>query len=109
MTSGPSDRGVVPAAWGDVAAASLALLAIAALRWPWSVAMPLVWVFSVWGTIDFLYAYVSGAVLQIEPGSFGAAYYIPTMIVPPLLVTHAVSFAVLLRKDHADAMAVSTT
>jgi hypothetical protein len=36
-------------------------------------------------------------VLQIEPALFGAAFYIPTMIVPPLLVTHALIFLILLR------------
>ena len=29
------------------------------------------------------YAYYNGIVLEIEPGLSGAAFYIPTMIVPP--------------------------
>jgi hypothetical protein len=39
----------------------------------------------------------AGAVIGIEPGAFGAAFFIPTAIVPPLLVTHALVFRLLLR------------
>jgi hypothetical protein len=53
----------------------------------------------VWGTIDLLYAYYNGIMLELEPGLFGAAFYIPTMIVPPLLVTHALIFLILLRTE----------
>jgi hypothetical protein len=89
----------IPAAWGDFIAAILALLSIAALTWRWSFAIPLVWIFNVWGTIDLLYAYYNGIMLELEPGLFGAAFYIPTMIVPPLLVTHALIFLILLRTE----------
>jgi hypothetical protein len=89
----------IPAAWGDFIAAILALLSIAALTWRWSFAVPLVWIFNVWGTIDLLYAYYNGIMLELEPGLFGAAFFIPTMIVPPLLVTHALIFLILLRTE----------
>jgi hypothetical protein len=89
----------IPAAWGDFVAAILALLSIAALTCRWSFAIPLVWIFNVWGTIDLLYAYYNGIMLELEPGLFGAAFYIPTMIVPPLLVTHALIFLILLRTE----------
>jgi hypothetical protein len=95
----PNSRLRSPAAWGDFAAAILALLSIAALTWRWSFAIPLVWIFNLWGTIDLLYAYYNGIMLEIEPGLFGAAFYIPTMIVPPLLVIHALIFLILLRKE----------
>ena len=93
----------IAAAWGDVGAAILALLSIAALTWGWSFAIPLVWIFNLWGTIDFLYAYYNGIVLEIEPGLFGAAFCIPTMIVPALLVIHALIFLILLRTEIASA------
>jgi hypothetical protein len=86
-----------PAAWGDVIAAILALVCVAALTKRWSLAIPLVWVFNVWGSIDLLYAYYQGITLQIDPGAFGAAYYIPTMIVPALLVSHALIFWLLVK------------
>jgi hypothetical protein len=54
-----------------------------------------------WGTIDLLYAYYNGIVLEIDPRLFGAAFYIPTMIVPPLLVIHALIFLILLRAEKA--------
>jgi len=41
----------VPAAYGDLLAALLALLAIAALRQAWPSAIPLVWLFNVEGTL----------------------------------------------------------
>jgi hypothetical protein len=97
LTSGFS----IPAAWGDFGAAILALLSIAALVWRWSFAIPLVWIFNLWGTIDLLYAFYNAIVLEIEPRLFGAAFYIPTMIVPPLLVIHALIFLILLRTEKA--------
>jgi hypothetical protein len=93
----------IPAAWGDVGAAILALLSIAALTWRWSFAIPLEWIFNPWGTIDLLFAFYNGIVLEIEPGLFGAAFYIPTMIVPPLLVIHALIFLILLRTEKTPA------
>src|SRR5262245_10045230 len=47
-----------PAAFGDLVAAVLALLALAALQTRWGLA--LVWVFNVWGTADLLYAFYQG-------------------------------------------------
>jgi hypothetical protein len=60
-------------------------------------AMPAVWVFNLWGTADLLFAFYKGARVGLEPGSLGAAFYIVTAIVPPLLVSHALIFALLLR------------
>src|SRR5215470_18874861 len=38
--------------WGDLVAATLALFSMAALSWRWSIAIPIVWLFNIWGTID---------------------------------------------------------
>jgi hypothetical protein len=92
----------IPAAWGDFGAAVLALLAVAALTRRWSFSVPLVWVFNLWGSIDLLYAYYQGITLQIDPGTLGAAFYIPTVIVPALLVTHALIFLLLVRPKVPD-------
>ena len=89
----------IAAAWGDVGAAILAPLSIAALTWGWPLAIPLCVDFDLWGTIDLLYAYYNGIALEIEPGLFGAAFYIPTMIVPALLVIHALIFLIPLRTE----------
>src|SRR5499427_11058370 len=40
--------------WGDFIAAILALLSMAALSWRWAVAIPIVWIFNVWGALDLL-------------------------------------------------------
>jgi hypothetical protein len=83
----------VPAAYGDLLAAGLAMLALVALRGGWSAAVPLVWLFNVVGALDLLYALVQGVRFQVE---LGAAYYLPTFLVPALLVTHALIFRLLL-------------
>ncbi len=85
----------MPAAYGDLLAALLALLVIVALRRGWGAAVPLAWLFSVVGTLDLAYALYQGARLQVL---LGAAYYIPTFAVPALLVTHAMIFARLSRR-----------
>ena len=88
-----------PAAYGDLATSILALLALAALgRRPGTL---LVWVFNVVGTVDLLNAFYQGNRLGVgrTPGLQGAAYFIPTVLVPLLLVTHVLVFGFLLRPD----------
>jgi hypothetical protein len=88
----------VPAAYGDLFAAILAVVATLALSARASWAIAIVWVFNVWGAADLLYAIYQGEIgVGIGPGSLGAAFYIPTVIVPPLLVTHGLIFWLLLR------------
>jgi len=88
-----------PAAYGDLAAALLAIIAVLALSTRVSWALPAVWIFNLGGTIDLLYAIYQGEIgVRVGPGSLGAAFYIPTVLVPPLLVTHALIFWRLLRR-----------
>jgi hypothetical protein len=88
----------VPAAYGDLVAALLAGVATLALAARASWAIPIVWVFNVWGTVDLLHAIYQGQIgVRIEAGSLGAAFYIPTVVVPALLVTHGLIFWLLLR------------
>jgi len=55
-------------------------------------------VFNVWGTIDLLHAIYQGQIgARIGAELLGAAFYIPTVVVPALLVTHALIFWLLLR------------
>jgi len=86
----------VPAAYGDLLAALLALLAIVALRARWPIALALVWLFSAVGTLDLLNALFQGNRLQVQ---LGAAYYIPTVAVPALLVTHAMIVVMLVTRS----------
>jgi hypothetical protein len=87
----------VPAAYGDLGATVLAIVAIWAIVGRRSWAMAIFWVFNLWGTIDLVYAFVAGATVRMEPGSLGATFFIPTLIVPALLVTHGLMFWLLLR------------
>ena len=84
-----------PAAYGDLLAALLALLSILALRARWAIAVPLVWLFNVVGALDLINALYQGNRLGVQ---LGAAYYIPTVAVPALLVTHAMIFAMLITR-----------
>jgi hypothetical protein len=87
-----------PAAYGDLIAAVLALLALAGL--PGGLGTALVWVFNLWGSADLLYAFYQGLIgVGLEPGQLGAAYFIPTVVVPLLLITHGLVFRLLLRGD----------
>lgn len=96
----PSDF-AVPAAVGDLVAVVLAFLAAVAVRRGWAFAIPAVWTFNVFGTLDLVYAIVQGLLNVPDPGSFGAAYFIPTVVVPGLLVSHGLIFRVLLKRAGA--------
>jgi hypothetical protein len=87
----------VPAAYGDFLAGILAIIAVIALANRAFWATPAVWLFNIWGAADLLFAFYQGPRVQIDPGALGAAFFIPTAIVPPLLATHALIFGLLLR------------
>jgi hypothetical protein len=87
----------LPAAYGDLGAAFLALLAFACLRTTFGVA--LMWIFNVWGSADLLLAFYEGNRVGLEPGQLGAGYFIITVLVPLLLLTHALLFRILWRGD----------
>ncbi len=81
------------AAYGDLLAGLLALLAIVALRNRWPLALALTWLFNIEGTLDLLNALRHADAVP----SLGSAWYIPTMVVPALLVTHFMIFAMLVK------------
>jgi hypothetical protein len=84
-----------PAAYGDLIAALLALAALALLDGRGG--LLLLWAFNLWGTGDLLFAFYQGLVgVQVDPGRLGAMYFVPTVVVPLLLVTHILAFRMLL-------------
>lgn len=89
-----------PAAYGDLLTAIAALLAMATLRT--RLGIILVWVFNILGSADLLHAFYEGnqTGVGIEPGLQGAAYFIPTVLVPLLLITHGLVFRLLLQGDN---------
>ncbi len=82
------------AAYGDFVSGLLALLSLVALRGRWGLALPLVWLFNIVGTVDLLNTLrQADAVPHLQ-----TTWYIPTFVVPLLVVTHAMIFARLLRR-----------
>jgi hypothetical protein len=91
-----------PVAWGDLATGVLALLALATFK-----ARPLFWVFVVGfnavGMIDLVLDYYHAVQLDLPSiaGQLGAAYAIPILYVPILMITHVAAFVLLLRRPSA--------
>ena len=56
-------------------------------------------VFNIWGTLDLLNALYVANGAGLLAGQLGAAYFIPTAIVPLLLITHGLVLRVLLQHD----------
>jgi hypothetical protein len=87
----------VPAAYGDLMAAILALLAIAALRNRIPLAALVVWIFSVEGMADLLNALVQGFRIDLTSYQLGPTWFIFTVLVPALWVTHVMIVMTLIR------------
>ena len=73
------------AAYGDVIASTLALLSLLLL--PRVAGVVIAWVFNLWGTVDVLNAFYQANHAGLLAGQLGATYFIPTVIVPLLLIT----------------------
>jgi hypothetical protein len=90
------------AAYGDIIAAVLALLSLLAL--PTRAGVVMVWIFNLWGSADLLRAFYEGNANGMQAGQLGAAYFIPTLFVPLLLITHVLVFRILLQHQNQSAM-----
>jgi hypothetical protein len=88
----------VPTAYGDLAAAALALLALWPLRIGKPLALPMVWLFNVVGLLDLVYANISTFKDHVDPTYLGVSYYLAVLNVPAMVVVHVVIFAYLLRR-----------
>jgi hypothetical protein len=86
------------AAYGDISAAMLALLALISL--PRAGGVVIAWIFNLWGFADLLNAFYQANHAGLLPGQLGATYFIPTVIVPLLLITHGLAFRILLLHEH---------
>ena len=83
------------AAYGDLVAAILALLSLVSL--PSRVGVVIAWIFNLWGTADLLDAFYQANNAGLVVGQLGATYFIPTLVVPLLLITHGLAFRILLQ------------
>jgi hypothetical protein len=93
------------AAYGDIIAAILALLALISPRSASGVVIA--WIFSLWGTADLFNAFYQANHAGLLAGQLGAAYFIPTLVVPLLLITHGLAFRILLLRQPELAMQAS--
>ncbi len=86
LSQGPPSFLTIPTVYGGLITGVLALLALVSLRIDWKDAVAAVWIFNIVGTIDLL------NIVRHAEANFGAAWYIPTLLVPLLLVTHVMIF-----------------
>jgi hypothetical protein len=92
----------VPAAWGDLATGVLAMLALLSVR-----VRPLFWAlvagFNLVGLCDLLMNYYHGVTLGLPEvaGQLAAAYAIPIIYVPILMITHGAALVLLARTSKA--------
>ena len=90
------------AAYGDIIAAVLALVSLASL--PSRAGFVVAWMFNLWGSADLLNAFYQANNAGLHAGQLGATYFIPTVFVPLLLITHGLVFRILLRPQNVSAV-----
>jgi len=90
------------AAYGDIIAALLALFALISL--PSASGIVIAWIFNLWGTADLFNAFYQANHAGLIAGQLGSTYFIPTLVVPLLFVTHALGFRVLMQSQNKSAV-----
>ena len=75
--------------YGDLASSVLAFASLAALKFELTVAVPLVWIFSVVGMLDLVSAMIGGLRSNAFSKAFDVTWLILTFYVPILWTTHA--------------------
>jgi hypothetical protein len=87
-----------PEAYGDMIAAILALFSLLLL--PSTAGVAATWIFNLLGTADLFNAFYQANHAGLLAGQLGAAFFLPTLIVPLLLITHGLSFRILLKREN---------
>jgi hypothetical protein len=90
------------AAYGDIVAAILALLSLLLL--PSAAGVAAGWIFNLWGLADILNAFYQANHAGLLAGQLGATFFLPTLVVPLLLITHGLGFRILLQHRSEPAM-----
>ena len=90
------------AAYGDIIAAMLALLSLLFL--PSAAGVAAAWIFNLWGVADILNAFYQANHAGLLAGQLGAAFFLPTLVVPLLLITHGLAFRILVQRQPERAM-----
>jgi hypothetical protein len=91
-----------PAAYGDIIAAILALVSLLLL--PRAAGVAVAWIFNIWGAADLFNAFYQANHAGLLAGQLGAAFFLPTLIVPLLLITHGLAFRILVQHQPEPAM-----
>jgi hypothetical protein len=88
----------LPVAYGDLATALLAILALLTVR-SRSLFWPLAWAFNLVGLTDLVMATANAVRFDVPSmaGQLGAAYAIPILYVPALFLTHLFALRLLLQ------------
>lgn len=86
----------IPAAFGDIIAAILALLTFYSIKLQFKYRIIFAFAFNCIGFFDFVNAMTRG-LLFVEPKNMGATYFIPMVIVPMLMMSHILIFRFLLQ------------
>jgi hypothetical protein len=94
------------AAYGDIIAATLAVLALLLL--PRGAGVVMAWIFNVWGLADLLNAFYQANEAGLLAGQLQATYFIPTFVVPLLLITHGLAFRILVLQQREAGVREST-
>jgi len=89
------------AAYGDFAAAILALFALLSLSS--AVGVAVAWIANLWGAADILNAFYQANHAGLLAGQLGDAFFLPTLIVPLLMIAHGLAFRILLQHQSATA------
>jgi hypothetical protein len=90
------------AAYGDIVAAILTLLSLLLL--PSAAGVAVAWIFTLWGSADILNAFYQANHAGLLAGQLGATYFLPTFVVPLLLITHGLAFRILLQHQNVSAV-----
>jgi hypothetical protein len=71
---------------------------------PGGAGVVIAWVFNLWGSADILNAFYQANAAGLMAGQLGAAYFLPTLVVPLLLITHGLIFRILLQHQSQSGM-----
>ena len=82
-------------AYGDLMAAMLALFSLLLL--PTAAGNVIAWTFNLFGLADLINVFYQAGHAGLLAGQLGAAFFLPTLIVPLLLITHGIGFRILLQ------------
>ena len=94
-------------AYGDFLAFLLALTAFILVRSQHSQALTMVWIFNIFGSLEFLHSVLRGS-LAGTGGSLGAFWYIPVCYVPLGLVLHYLIFLLLVKRSREYGLRAAT-